>query len=88
MKGKTGASADELSTYFVQAFPAFTKTEERDLSSEESLELAQRSFSFRFIECFCEYFGLVTVEKKEKISFHLDYLVKTTPLFDELFQWE
>jgi len=79
---------DELSNYFVQAFPALTKTEERNLSPEESLELAQRCFYVRLIERFCEYFGLVTVEKKEKRSLQLDYFVRTTLLFDELFQWE
>ncbi|MGZ3535546.1 MAG: DUF1841 family protein [Thermodesulfobacteriota bacterium] len=87
-KAKAGASADELSNYFVQAFPALTKTEERNLPPEESLELAQRSFNVRFIERFCEYFGLVTVEKREKISFRLDQLIRTTPFFDEMFQWE
>jgi hypothetical protein len=87
-KAKAGASADELSNYFVQAFPTLTKIDERNLSPEESLELAQRSFFVRFIERFCEYFGLVTVEKKEKISFRLDYFVRTTPFFDELFQWK
>jgi len=87
MKANPGASANELSTYFVQAFPAVIKTKERDLSSEDYLELAKHSFYVRFIERFCQYFGLVTVEKKEKVSFRLDYFVRTTLLFDELFQW-
>jgi len=88
MKAKTAARADELSNCFVRAFPALINTEGENLSSEESLELAQRSFYVRFIERFCEYFGLVTVEKKEKISFQLDYLIRTTPFFDEMFQWK
>lgn len=88
MKAKTGASANELSTYFIQAFPAVINTDERDLSSEQFLELAQHSFYVRFIERFCEYFGLVRVENKEKRSLQLDYLIRTTPFFDEMFQWE
>ncbi|MBM4347019.1 MAG: DUF1841 family protein [Deltaproteobacteria bacterium] len=88
MKGKTGASTNELSTYFMQTFPAVIKTEGRGLSSEEFLEIAQHSFYVRFIERFCEYFGLVTIQKREKRFLQLDYLIKTTPFFDELFQWE
>jgi hypothetical protein len=88
IKAKTCANANELSTYFIQAFPAVINAEERDLSSEESLQLAQHSFYVRFIERFCEYFGLVTIEKKEKRSLQLDYLIRTTPFFDEMFQWK
>jgi hypothetical protein len=88
IKAKTYANANELSTYFIQAFPAAINVGERDLSSEESLQLAQDSFYVRFIERFCEYFGLVTIEKKEKRSLQLDYLIRTTPFFDEMFQWK
>jgi hypothetical protein len=87
-KAKTNISANELSTYFIQAFPAVLNTEERYLSSEESYPLLQHSFYIRFIERFCEYFGLVTIEKKEKRSLQLDYLIRTTPFFDEMFQWK
>jgi len=88
IKAKTCTSANELSAYFIQAFPAVINIEERDLSSEESKELAQHSFYVRFIERFCEYFGLVTIEKKEKRSLQLDYLIKTTPFFDDMFHWK
>jgi len=88
IKAKPCATANELSTCFVQAFPAVIKIQERDLSSDESLRLAQHSFYVRFIERFCEYFGLVTVEKKEKRSLQLDYVIRTTPFFDEMFQWK
>ncbi|HUL28838.1 MAG TPA: hypothetical protein VLZ03_00160, partial [Thermodesulfobacteriota bacterium] len=37
---------------------------------------------------FCEYFGLATIEKKEKRSLQLDHLIRTTPFFDEMFQWK
>ena len=87
-KAKTSVNANELSTYFTQAFPAAINTQKGDLSSGESNELAQRCFYLRFIERFCEYFGLVTIEKKEKISFRLDYLIRTTSLFDEMFRWK
>jgi hypothetical protein len=85
---KTYVSANELSTHFIQAFPAVLNTEERYLSSEERYGLLQHSFYVRFIERFCEYFGFVIIQKKEKRSLQLDYLIRTTPFFDELFQWK
>lgn len=87
-KAKTYVNANELSTHFIQAFPAVLNREERYLSSEESHQLIPHAFYVRFIERFCEYFGLVTIEKKEKRSLQLDYLIRTSPFFDELFQWK
>ena len=87
-EGNDRCSANELSTYFTQAFPAVINSEEGDPSSEESLQFAQHALYVRFIERFSEYFGLVTVEKGEKRSLQLDYLIRTTPFFDELFQWK
>ena len=54
----------------------------------ESEQLAARLFYIRFIERFCEYFGLVTIQRKERLSFSLDYSVKTTHLFEDIFQWK
>ncbi len=87
-KAKTYVSANELSTHFIQAFPAVLNTEERCLSSEESYHHLQHSFYIRFIERFCEYFGLVTIQEKEKRSLQLNYLIRTTPHFDDMFQWK
>jgi hypothetical protein len=87
-KAKSYVNANELSAHFIQAFPAVLNTEKRYLSSEESHQLIQHAFYVRFIERFCEYFGLVTIEKKEKRSLQLDYLIRTTPFFDEMFQWK
>jgi hypothetical protein len=86
-KAKTSVRANELSTYFIQAFPAVLKKEEKCLPSEDPYDFLHRSFYLRFIERFCEYFGLVTIEKKEKRSLQLDYSIRTTPFFDEMFQW-
>ncbi len=86
-KAKTYVNVNEFSTYFIQAFPAALKPEEKYLSSEEPYRLLQHSFYVRFIERFCEYFGFVTIQKQKR-SFQLDYLIRTTPFFDELFQWK
>ena len=87
-KAKAFINANEFSNYFIQAFPAVLKREEKHLPSEEPYQLLQHCFYVRFIERFCEYFGLVTIQKKEKRSLQLDYLIKTTPFFNELFQWK
>jgi len=87
-KAKTFINTNELSNYFIQAFSAALNTEVKYLSSEESYRLFQHSFYIRFIERFCEYFGLVTIQKKEKRSLQHDYLIRTTPFFDEMFQWK
>jgi hypothetical protein len=86
-KAKTYVNVNEFSTYFIQAFPAALKTEEKYLSSEEPYGLLQHSFYVRFIERFCEYFGFVTIQKQKR-SFQIDHLIRTTPFFDELFQWK
>jgi hypothetical protein len=87
-KAKAFINANEFSVNFLQAFPAVLKKEEKYLPSEEPYQLVQHCFYVRFVERFCEYFGLVTIQKKEKRSLQLDYLIRTTPFFDELFQWK
>jgi len=86
-KAKTYVNVNEFSTYFIQAFPTVLKREEKYLPSEKPYQLLQHCFYVRFIERFCEYFGLVTIQKKDKRSPQLDYLIRTTPFFDEMFQW-
>jgi Domain of unknown function (DUF1841) len=85
-KAKTYVNANELSAHFIQAFPAVLNKEKRYLPPEESHQLIQHAFYIRFIERFCEYFGLVKVQKQKR-SLQLDYSIRTTPFFDEMFQW-
>lgn len=87
-KAKAFIKANEFSAYFIQAFPAVLKKEEKYLPLEEPYQLLEHAFYIRFIERFCEYFGLVAVEKKRKRSLRLDHSIITTPFFDELLQWK
>ncbi len=87
-KARDPIHAKELSTFFIQAFPAVLRKGEQSKLLEDPYELTTRAFYLRFIERFCEYFGLVRIQRKEKRSFNLDYLIQTTPFFDELFQWK
>ncbi len=86
-KAKTYLHANELSNCFFQAFPTMLDRVER-YPSVESEELVRSAFCVRFIERFCEYFGLVTIRREEKLSAHLDYRVKISPLFEKIFHWK
>lgn len=86
-KAKTYIHVNELSTCFIEVFPTVLNEMERD-PFIESEKLVRRIFYLRFIERFCEYFGLVTIQRKERLSFNLDYSVKTTPFFEEIFNWK
>lgn len=86
-KAKNLVQTNELSTDFIRAFPAVFQTIERG-PSMESEKLIKRAFCVRFIERFCEYFGLVTTVRGEEPSFSCDYLIQTTPLFEKIFNWK
>jgi hypothetical protein len=86
-KANTYIHANELSNYFIQAFPAVLSREEKDPAMELE-QLARKGFCLRFIERFCEYFGLVTICREERLSSYPDYSVKTSLLFKKLFRWK
>lgn len=87
-KARNAIKAKELSNYFIQAFPAVLRKEKNYKFFEDPNVLIGRAFYVRFVERFCEYFGLVTIERPEKMSMDLNDIVRTTPFFDELFQWK
>ena len=86
-KAKTYIHANELSSYFVQAFPTVLSREMKDPAMELE-ELVRHGFCLRFVERFCEYFGLVTIRREEKLSAYPDYSVQISPLFQKLFHWK
>jgi hypothetical protein len=86
-KANTYIHANELSNYFIQAFPAVLSREEKDPAMELE-QLVRKGFCLRFIERFCEYFGLVTIRREEKLSSYPDYSVQTSPLFEKMFRWK
>ena len=86
-KAKTYIHANKLSSYFVQAFPTVLGREMKDPAMELE-ELVRPGFCLRFVERFCEYFGLVTIRREEKLSAYPDYSVQISPLFQKLFHWK
>jgi hypothetical protein len=86
-KADTYVRADELSKVFIQAFPVVLNGV-KGYPSVESEKLVQSAYCVRFLERFCEYFGLVTIKKKGGFSADIDYTVQTTSLFKSIFQWK
>lgn len=79
-KARIYISNDELSHLFIKAFPAVLKIgEENDVS---------KAFSLRFLERFCEYFGLVEIKRENDPYKWFNYSVKITPLFEKFFQFK
>ncbi len=85
-KAKRYIPAHELSNYFIQAFPTVVE-EVRGISCWEPEEEVSRTFSLRFIERFCEYFGFVMIQREEGSYNGYKNFVKTTPLFEKMFLW-
>jgi hypothetical protein len=86
-KAKEYVDGLELSNYFVNAFPAALR-ELSGLPHEESRETLGRAFRLRFLERFCEYFDLVTIQKKGDYLRDQEWLVKVTPLLESAFDWK
>ncbi len=85
-KAKAYIQARELASYFIQAFPEVLK-QVRGISYWKPEEEVSRAFCLRFIERFCQYFGLVTIQRKEDSYDDSNYLVKVSPFFGKLFHW-
>ena len=79
---------DELGDCIIRAYPMVLDTL-KDYRPYDSPEQTVRNmFALRFIERFCEYFGLVEIRRKPKKPYFQDRLVKTTSLFKKLFCWK
>ena len=86
-KAKEYIEAAELSRSFIAAFPAVLM-EVKELPHQEPADLAGRAFRIRFLERFCEYFGLVTIQRKGDYFDDRGWMVKVTPLFEKAFKWK
>jgi len=85
-KAKTPIHVSELSTHFIQAFPTILDEVGNYLSMEPE-KIVGNAFCVRFIERFCEYFGLVNIQREERRSAHADYFLQIRPLFEKIFLW-
>ena len=86
-KAKEYIDAAELSRFFIAAFPTVLMEVEQ-LPYREPTDFVGRAFRIRFLERFCEYFGLVTIQGKDDYSDDREWQVKVTPLFESAFEWK
>ena len=81
-----------LSPYFVRAFPTIFEEfgpKTRDIEAiKKYYREVSRCFSFRFLERFCAYFGLIEARKKETGNMLSNLIVWTSDFFDKFFVWK
>ncbi len=85
-KAKDYIQTYEISNYFIKAFPGVLD-EVQEFSFWKPEEEVSEAFCLRFIDRFCNYFGLVTIEKEGKFYNYSKSSVKITPFFEKLFRW-
>jgi len=86
-KARTYIPVNKLGEYFIRAFLTVLDRVESH-SSIDWQELVQNAFSIRFIERFCEYFGLVTIQREKGKSLDFKYAIQITSLFEKMFDWK
>ena len=86
-KADANIDANELAESFVRAFPNILNTSEEDPFSESGT-IVHRTYSVRFLQRFCAYFGFVTIKTEQKPPFVTNYEVQTTPLFKNILVWK
>jgi hypothetical protein len=79
---------DELGDFLIRAYPMVLNTLQDRHPIESPEQTVRNVFALRFIERFCEYFGLVKIRRKPKTPYRQDRFVKTTSLFKKLFFWK
>jgi hypothetical protein len=78
--------AEELGDYFIKAFPGA-------LSEAEAIRLldpgdtVRNCFSLRFLQHFCEYFGLVDTRREKKKPYGFRLFVKKSSFYDRYVDW-
>lgn len=86
LKARQFVSARQLGDSFVRAFPAALGEAESTVFSSPAEEI-RRCFSLRFLERFCEYFGLVVLRRKNKEPYEWDLSVKKSAFYDQYINW-
>lgn len=86
-KARTYIPVNKLGEYFIRAFLTVLDRVESH-SPIDWQELVQNAFSIRFIERFCEYFGLVTTQREKGKSLDFKYAIQITSLFEKMFGWK
>ena len=81
--------ADEIADGFVRAFPLALEEAKNSGAwfSADPSGTVKNCFKLRFLDRFCEYFGLVVI-RREKRNIHVEkMLIKKSDFFDSFIQW-
>lgn len=85
-KARQVIPSKELSDFFVRAFPAVLDEVEVNIPSLPAEEI-QSCFSLRFLERFCQYFGLADIHRQKKGLYQFDLSVKKSDFYDLYINW-
>jgi hypothetical protein len=75
-----------LADSFVRAFPTVLDEAEGAISSSPHKRVRD-CFSLRFLERFCEYFGLADILREKKELYQFDLSVKKSAFYDQYIHW-
>jgi len=85
-KARRFIDAQNLSYYFIKAFPAVL-SEAEGIRSLDPSDTVKGCFSLRFLEHFCEYFGFVDTRREKKTPYGFRIFVKKSDLYDHYINW-
>lgn len=80
-KARRFIEASDLGDYFIKAFP-MTLSEAEGIRFLDPSDTVRSCFSLRFLEHFCEYFGLVDIRREKKAPYGFHLFVKKSALYD------
>jgi hypothetical protein len=87
-KAGTFVHTDKLGEYFIRVYPMVPDELEGYPVIESHEQTVRDVFTLRFIQRFCEYFGLVEIRRESMKRYLPDISVKTSSLFKMLFDWK
>ena len=85
-KARQCIAARQVGDSFVRAFPAVLNETEAAVHRSPD-EQVWACFSLRFLERFCEYFGLVDIHRETKGLYQFDLSVKKSAFYDRYIGW-
>ena len=85
-KARVYIGSHSLSPYFVRAFPMILAESNPLYGSAYSL--IDRGYIVRFLERFCEYFGLIGLRVRSEDPLQRTFVFRTSPVFEKFLKWK
>jgi hypothetical protein len=87
-KAGTFVHTDKLGDYFIRAYPMVLDELEGYPAIKSAEQTVRDVFALRFVQRFCEYVGMVEIRPESRKRYLPDISVKTSCLFETLFDWK